>query len=288
MKRLIVNGDDFGFTIGVNTGIQRAFTEGVLTSATLMANGDAFDDAVGIAKANPRLGVGCHLAAVGGRAVANRDQPGGLADADGWLPKTLGQLALKLATGAVKSIHIEREFAAQVEKIVAAGISPTHFDTHKHTVMYPAVTKALATIARHFGISRVRSPFGAKDGVWKSVPAGLRGVYLKQYAVSVAVMPARGFFRRRIAQYGIKTPDYFYGVAITGLLNREILMDLFRELPNGITELMCHPGLYDSDLESAHTRLKQSRQIEMEALADPEVKALAGELGIELINYREI
>src|SRR5204863_8267646 len=70
MKRLIVNADDFGFTRGVNAGILRASESGILTSATLMANGDAFGEAVEMALANPRLGVGCHLVAVGGRPVA--------------------------------------------------------------------------------------------------------------------------------------------------------------------------------------------------------------------------
>jgi len=288
MKRLIVNADDFGFTRGVNSGILRAYRDGILTSTTIMANGDAFDDAVSIAKTNPDLGVGCHLAAVGGRSVAMPDELGGLVDSEGRLPGTLGQLMIKLATGAAQSRHIEREFGAQVAKVVAAGIAPTHFDAHKHAQVLPQVIRAMTRVAGDFGIKRIRNPFGVKDGVWRSIPKGSRQAYLKQYSVSVAVTPARLFFRRAVFAAGMKTPDFFYGVSVTGLLNRDALIKLLASVREGTTELMCHPGGYDSDLESAQTRLKQSRELELTALTDETVKNLANELGIRFINYREI
>src|SRR4051812_17945246 len=110
MKRLIVNADDFGFTRGVNAGVARAFEAGILTSTTIMANGDAFEDAVEIARAAPGLGVGCHLAAVGGRPVAPARDVDSLLDKDGLLPATLTQLMVRLARGQVQSDDIEREF----------------------------------------------------------------------------------------------------------------------------------------------------------------------------------
>jgi|HubBroStandDraft_6_1064221.scaffolds.fasta_scaffold175947_2 hopanoid biosynthesis associated protein HpnK len=288
MKYLIVNGDDFGFTGGVNSGILRAFTDGIVTSTTVMANGEAFDDAVDLAKANPDLGVGCHLVAVGGRPVAPASELSGLLNREGCLPKSLGQLTVKLAAGSARIAHLEREFAAQVEKIIAAGISPTHFDTHKHAHVHPEVLKAVVRVACDFGIKRVRNPFGSSVGVWSSLPDGSKGVYLKQYAASAAVGPARASFERTVRSHGIKTPDFFYGVSATGLLNREVLMRLLEGVPDGITELVCHPGGYDAELESAATRLKQSRQRELDALTDRGVKALASEIGIRFINYREI
>src|SRR6185369_7512814 len=126
MKRLIVNADDFGFTRGVNAGILRAFQNGILTSATLMANGDAFDEAVEMALANPGLGVGCHLVAVGGRPVAPPAEIASLVDADGMLPRTLTGLLKLLMRGQVRVEHVEREFRAQVERLREAGITPTH------------------------------------------------------------------------------------------------------------------------------------------------------------------
>ena len=120
-RRLIVNADDFGLTEGVNAGIVEAFEKGILRSASLMANGSAFHDAVRLARANPGLDVGCHLMLISGRAVSQPDRE---------LPRSVPQLLAGLASdwrvGA-----IEREFSAQIEKIQAARISISHLDTHK-------------------------------------------------------------------------------------------------------------------------------------------------------------
>src|SRR5262249_57972713 len=118
MKRLIVNADDFGFARGVNSGIVRAFKTGIVTSTTIMANGEAFEDAIELARANPGLAIGCHLAAVGGRPVAAPPDVPSLAG-NGELPSTLGKLLMKLARGAVPIDELIREFRSQVERIAA-------------------------------------------------------------------------------------------------------------------------------------------------------------------------
>jgi predicted glycoside hydrolase/deacetylase ChbG (UPF0249 family) len=147
MRRLIVNGDDFGYTLGVNAGIFRAYCDGILTSTTLMANGDAFDDAVRIARQNPRLGVGCHLVLVGENPVAAAAKIPTLADRDGRLPASLGELVKDLSLGRVRQEDLETELRAQVQKIREAGIQPTHVDTHKHTHLHPRVMRAVVKIA---------------------------------------------------------------------------------------------------------------------------------------------
>jgi predicted glycoside hydrolase/deacetylase ChbG (UPF0249 family) len=273
----------------VNSGILSAFREGILTSATIMANGDAFDEAAEVALSNPGLALGCHLVVVGGRPVAPAEKLGGLVDEHGRLPKTLGQLSARLAKGSAKSAHIEVEFAAQIEKVVAAGIAPSHLDTHKHAHMHPVVMRALVRVATRLGITRVRNPFGpARNGFFGLMPAGDRGTYLKQYAASVAVAPGRMFFTRAVRLHKIRTPDFFYGVPLTGLLSPDILIELIRRVPEGTSELMCHPGAADFNLHNAPTRLKAARQQELAALMDPEVRRAAERAGIEFINYRGI
>jgi len=287
MKRLIVNADDFGFTQGVNNGIVRAYKEGILTSTTLMANGDAFTHAVELAKANPALGVGCHLAAVGGKAVF---QDGGkLASADGLLPKTLSQLIIKLTQGKIQSSDIEREFAAQIERLIAAGIKPTHLDTHKHSAIHPAVMRTLARVASDFNIRRVRFPFENLNGLRKGQAALLkRKIYFKQRLVALATTATARRFKRLMKQHDLKMPDFFCGVALTGLLDSEALCDVIESLREGTTELMCHAGLYDDELEHSATRLKQERQQEFEALIENRVKSSIDEHGVRLISYAEL
>src|SRR5215469_18234123 len=96
MTRLIVNGDDFGFTRGTNAGILRGHVEGILTSTTLMANGPAFENAVEIALANPSLGVGCHVSVVDGLAVSAPTEIASLLGAEGRLPRSVIELTRKL------------------------------------------------------------------------------------------------------------------------------------------------------------------------------------------------
>src|ERR1044072_2148152 len=188
MERLIVNADDVGFTQGTNEGIARAFTEGIVTSTTLMANGAAFDQAVQLAKEHQELGVGCHLAAVGGQAVS--PQGSALADDHGIMPKTLTDLITRLTRGLIKYQDIECEFTAQVERLIVAGIKPTHLDTHKHTAMHPTVAKALTSVARKFAIKSVRFPF-EKFGYQKTVGTSRarRNLYFKQRTLSLVTLP---------------------------------------------------------------------------------------------------
>jgi len=270
MKQLIVNADDFGFTSGVNEGIARAFKSGILTSTTIMANGAAFEEAVELARTNPNLGVGCHLALVGGAPVAPAGDVASLIESDGMLPATLTRLMTKLARGRVRDEHIKRELRAQLERVVSAGIIPSHLDSHKHSHTHPRVMKALAHVAAEFGVSSVRNPF---ESVFAS-------------AAAVAVR-ARGF-KRLARQHGLSTPDFFYGVRLTGLLDVEAIRSIIESLKEGTTELMCHPGIYGEELDHARTRLKRERQSELDALTDPGLRREIDELGVKLISYREL
>jgi hopanoid biosynthesis associated protein HpnK len=285
MKRLIVNADDFGYTRGVNAGIARAYKTGIVTSTTIMANGDAFEDAVELARANPGLGVGCHLALVGGRPVAEPSRVSSLVDEEGALLPTLTQLVFRLTRGLVPNDEIASEFRAQVDRVARAGIQPTHLDTHKHSHTHPQVMKALTRVAAEFGIECVRNPF---EGVF--APSRLSSLtkwaYLKQYALSAAIQPGAIQFKRLAREHGLKTPDRFLGVGLTGMLDSSAIRSMMESLRPGTAELMCHPGVYDDDLSRAPTRLKREREKELEALSDSSLRRFAEEHGVELINYR--
>ncbi|HTZ73225.1 MAG TPA: ChbG/HpnK family deacetylase [Candidatus Aquilonibacter sp.] len=281
-KRLILNADDFGLTKGVDDGIIRAHRDGILTSATLMANGDAFDHAVELALANPTLGVGCHLVLVGGKCVAPAEDVPTLADADGYLAKSLGEFIARVSMYKVRRSHLEIELRAQIEKIIGAGISPTHFDTHKHTHAHPQVLDALGRVAREFGITRVRKPIEKLRDTWSRLaPSRQR----------LAASAARATGRKFVAlceKYGLRYPDHFLGLASTGSLSPAALRGLIRTLADGQTEIMLHPGVCDADLAQTGSRLQGERELEMQALLDPAVKEAVSARGIELISYREL
>ena len=257
MKQLIVNADDFGFTTGVNQGIVRAHREGILTAATLMATGAAFDDAVRLAKETPSLDVGCHLVLVG-------EPP---------FPPTVAKLTQAVMLGRVR---VYEELVKQVRKIQDAGLVPTHLDTHKHTHLLPQVLDAVTRIAEEFRIPWIRRPFdfpGQPGGAgWKNRLMRLR----------------EGAFLRAFARRGCRSTDWFAGFAITGSYDAKTLAALIRALPEGSTEFMCHPGAYGPDLQSARTRLKQSRQTELDALISPQVRRAVQESAVQLARYRDL
>ena len=284
MQKLIVNADDFGYTRGVNLGIVRGCEQGIVTSTTIMANGSAFDDAVACAKANPQLGVGVHLVLVGGRCAAKPQEIRTLADAEGNLPASLGELLRKLWARSIEPKEIASELRAQIRRVVEAGIQPTHVDCHKHTHLQPQVMEQVAAVAGEFGIRRVRKPYEEFGTLFAFASRGRTS--LRRFATAtLAHSTARKF--RKIAEAGnFRAPDHFLGVAATGTLNRDALLSMISSIGEGVTELMCHPGICDAELEQSATRLKRQREVELEALTDPAVRETLKRQDIELIDYR--
>jgi hopanoid biosynthesis associated protein HpnK len=283
MKQLILNADDFGLTRGVNEGIVRAHRQGILTSATLMANSPAFDDAVAQAKAAPTLGVGCHLVLVGGTAVSPPAEIPSLVEADGKFPATLPQLVAKVSSGAVRSRDIEMELRAQIEKVRRAGIEPTHLDTHKHTHAHPKVMNALGRVAREMGIRRVRKPAEDLAASWETQSGTDRS--WSQLVSAAAVRAASPWFQSLARKYGLRSPDHFLGLAMTGRISASVLRQLIDTLPEGTTEIMLHPGVCDDDLARTGSRLQEQRQLELDALLAPEVRRAVVRNGVRLTTY---
>jgi predicted glycoside hydrolase/deacetylase ChbG (UPF0249 family) len=261
VRKLVVNADDFGFTRDVNQGIVEAHREGILTATTLMATGAAFEDAVRLAKENPALDVGCHLVLVGSPPF----------------PDTVAKLTAAVALGRIR---IYEELAAQVRRVVDAGLSPTHLDTHKHTHLLPPVLAAVAHISEQFGIPWVRRPF--------DFPLQPGGAAVGKRAVSRTFGLVRGRFERVLARHGCRSTDHFAGFQITGRFDAASLVELIRALPDGSTEFMCHPGRCSDELRAARTRLKESREQELRALIAPEVRDALRETGVELTTYRKL
>jgi predicted glycoside hydrolase/deacetylase ChbG (UPF0249 family) len=265
-RQLVVNADDFGFTPDVNEGIVEAHRHGILTATTLMANGAAFDDAVRRSREVPALDLGCHLVLIGGKSLVTGRM----------LPATVPQL---LAALVKREIRPYEELSTQVRRILDAGVRPTHLDTHKHTHLAPPVLDAVARIGEEFGIRWIRRPFDFPlNALRGTVPR------LKQLTSGgLGVMRRR--FHRVLTKHGCRTTDHFAGFQITGRFRAAELVELLGILPEGSTELMCHPGRCGPALREARTRLKESREEELKALTAPEVRDALTRHGIELVDY---
>jgi hopanoid biosynthesis associated protein HpnK len=287
MKEVILNADDFGLTPGVNEGIVRAHREGILSSTTLMANGLAFTEAVALAKQNPKLGVGCHLVLIGGKPVAPAEKVRSLIDRNGNLPATLPSFVAKVTSGKIGKDEIATELRAQIEKIRAAGIEPTHVDTHKHTHAHPRVLSIVCHVAKECGINRIRQPIESLRNSWQTT-AGERKGTSTQVVAAAAVRSIAPKFRATLKKFGMTTPQHFLGLAMTGRVGPETLRKMIESLADGSTEIMFHPGVYDDALAETGTRLLMARELELKALTDKSVRDTFAERGVRIISYREL
>jgi predicted glycoside hydrolase/deacetylase ChbG (UPF0249 family) len=183
------------------------------------------------------------------------------------LPATPVDLVRALFT---RKLDVYAELRAQIEKIAAAGIQPSHLDAHKHTHIVPTVFRAVVRLADEFRIPFVRLPIDKSSPPTRTVATGLER-----------------WFRRLARQHRVSFTDHFVGFRLTGSLNERTLIAALRHIPEGITEFMCHPGYLGSDLNKAATRLKRSRVAELEALTSPKVRALLAEESIRLATFRD-
>jgi predicted glycoside hydrolase/deacetylase ChbG (UPF0249 family) len=277
--RLILNADDFGLTPGINRAIAELHSAGALTSATLMANGPAFDDAVRIAHAQPTLGIGCHIVLTDGVPVSNPETIPTLLGPDrrSFRPSLLNFIR-DLWLNRIDPAEIEREALAQVQKLQRAGIDVTHLDTHKHTHIFPPVARALHRIARHTSAATLRNPFEptfARHASRTTLKRRLQIWLLHQLQPRFDRIAGKELFT-----------DGTIGISATGNLNAETLKATLDALPSsGTFEILCHPGYNDADLDRITTRLRSHREIEYQALLEQIPKLALQPNPPKLIHY---
>ena len=290
MRKLIVNADDFGLTAGVNRAIVETHIGGVVSSATLMANGARFEEAVTAARSAPNLSVGCHVVLVDGTPVS---PPGTLdtllairsAEPDKFY-SSLSAFAARAMLGGFDRDQLVAEVTAQIRKIQATGLQVTHLDTHKHAHIFPEILAALLRAARICGVRAIRNPivpvkaiharqFKDKPHLWK------------RYGQVRVLHTFSGQFHQRTKRAGVVTPDGVLGVIETGSVGISLLRQTLASLPEGTWELVCHPGYNDADLRAARTRLLDAREEERRLLTSAELRQFLDEQKIRVISYRE-
>jgi predicted glycoside hydrolase/deacetylase ChbG (UPF0249 family) len=249
VKRLVVNADDFGRTPGVNQGIVEAHRRGVVTSTTMMVAYPAAEEAARLARDNPRLGVGLHLAVTGGAPILPASQVPSLVDA-------LGRFAAKPeGLSAVHPYDVLAEARAQLKRFrELMGRLPTHLDSHHHSHQVPAVLEAVVTIA------------------WET------GLPVRSLSYEM---------RSRLRREGIPTTDRFVQSFFDQGVSTEGLLRLLGDLGAGTTELMCHPAIVDDELRAA-SGYAEPRTRELEVLTRADVRQAIAAAGIRLISFAEL
>ena len=276
MPRLIVNADDFGIAPGVNRAILELHAAEVLTSATLMAQAPATEEAVRMALAMPSLGVGCHIVLVDGTPVSDPHSVASLIDrGTGTFQPTPSSFLKRLYTARIRGTEIEAEAAAQIALLQSSGLRLTHVDTHKHLHMFPPVLRPVLRAARAAGIHAIRNPF---EPVWSINATAIAPEMRRAQVVLLRRLESR--FRRIVADEGFVTTDGAVGVLATGSLTLGVVHNLIAAMPEGTFEFVAHPGYRDEVLTRVNTRLLESREIERNALM-----AIKEYNGIQLISF---
>jgi predicted glycoside hydrolase/deacetylase ChbG (UPF0249 family) len=275
-KQLIVNADDYGKTEGVTRGIIQAHYEGIVTSTTVMMNMPNVEEALRLADDCPDLGMGVHLVFTAWRPLLPTTEVASLVDEAGYFHS---QEAILSNLNRIDTDELKTELRTQIESLRASGREPDHLDFHHFIHIYPPFFAVYVELAAEYGLP-VRLPFPPEEE-WDEAAASVS---------MVQGLPAdllRDIVRQDIGLVqakGISHPDRFVQSFHGEALTLENLLGILEGLPEGISELITHPGLANEKLLAKSTDSKE-REAEIELLCHPQVKERIGELGIELVNF---
>ena len=276
----MVTGDDFGFSRGVNRAIVEAHTRGVLTSASLMVTGAAWEDAVALARAHPRLGVGLHLVLVSGRAVLPPAEIPHLVDSSGFFRESPTRAGLVYQLNPAARIELRREIRAQLERFRETRIPLDHVDGHLHLHVHPVVVGVLAELATEFRIPVVRFP---SEDLRVSLRLD-RTAIAKKLLFSTIFGLLRRHGAKRLRASGVAVADRVYGLHRTGRVSEGYLARLAPGIGEGWTEIYCHPASPEPDEPINGPPGAGAR--ELSALVSPLVRGAFGSAGLILTTLR--
>ncbi len=273
-RLLIVSADDYALTDKVSRSILNAHRRGVVTSTSVLALTPSFDRCARWLSDEPRLGVGAHLAAVGeDPPLLSAAEIPTLVDRRGRLRSSWRQMVPLLAGRRIDPGDLRREFGAQLERLISAGVTVDHLDTHQDLHRSPIVNKVLLDLAIRNGIGAVR--------VCRVSTHSLGGVAERRLA--------RGF-ERRCRERGIAYPEGTTGAERPGQLDLPAVIRALHRLASTratSAELVTHPGPAD-DLDRARYPWGYRWDEELAALTSGTVGHAVKEYGFVLGTFRDL
>lgn len=286
-RRLIVNADGFGFTYGNNKGILECLAAGVVKSVSVNANFPAVNETPRLITQFPCASVGIHFDLSVGPPLCEPSAIPHLVDEQGqFLGKNFARRAI---TGRIPHREMVRELTAQVQRLLDYGVQLTHWDSHQNQHLYPPFYRAAVKVARRFNIVRMRNHshhLFLKNGRRLSQTIGHLATHPKRaltygfckVLMSIARLQGTQMADRLISPGRTDSSRKY---------EREFWIQLFQQLPEGTSEIYCHPGYPDDALAANATYVRQRVQ-ELAVLRDPELAEVAKQAGVELISFHEI
>lgn len=268
-KKFILNADDFGMSNAFNKAVLVGYNSGFLTSASICANGEAFDAAVNeIIPECPNLSIGVHLNIIEGKSLLSQEKFN-----QGYL-----QL-IHLSSSPEFMEKVEKEFRLQIEKVLKYS-KVDHLDSHVHVHAIPKIFELTCKLAQEYGIKQVRTQYEKfyvvndikKHLNFKYPPNLLKIVLLNTFTLSN---------RELIKKYNLTTNDYIIGVGYTGLMDDEtIYQGLCAVKEDAVVEALIHP------CDFGNTAVKNQHQTEFMITQNLDLKDKIQRLGFEIGNYK--
>lgn len=266
MKQLIINSDDYGRTPDISRGIREAHLRGVVTSTTCMMNIPTTPADIAVAlQETPGLGLGVHLVLTMGRPLLAREPRSSIADEDGNFFKYRPLLE---QVPNIRIEEVQEEWRAQIEAFIrAAGRKPTHLDSHHHSSYFsPELFRSMLELAKEYECA-IRFPF--------------TGAISQELAATYPHVPAL------MREFDPPHPDRFLVDFYDEGATVDDLLDIIANLPEGTSEVMCHPGHVDGAFANESVYNYQ-RERELTILTDPSIKEAIRANGIQLITFAEL
>lgn len=252
--RLIVTADDFGLHEAVNEAVERGYRDGVLRAASLMVAAPAVADAVARAKQNPGLAVGLHLVLADGRAMLPPTRIPALVDAQGMFDSNMVRNGFRFFFLPHVRRQLADEIRAQFEAFAATGLKLDHVNAHKHFHLHPTILTLMLTIGREFGLRAIRLPSEPGMGPW--------------------LRPWLALMRARLDRAGVGYNDHVFGLRHSGGMDEAVMLDILRDLPDGLSEVYLHPASHGHITESM---ADYRHADELAALLSPRVRQTIAE-----------
>jgi hopanoid biosynthesis associated protein HpnK len=252
--RLIVTADDFGLHEAVNDAVERGYRDGVLRAASLMVAAPAVADAVARAKQNPGLAVGLHLVLADGRAMLPPTRIPDLVDTQGVFDSNMVRNGFRFFFLPHVRRQLADEIRAQFEAFAATGLKLDHVNAHKHFHLHPTILSLMLNIGREYGMRAIRLPSEPGMGPW--------------------LRPWLALMRQRLDRAGVTYNDHVFGLRHSGGMDEAVMLDILRELPDGLSEVYLHPASHGHITESMATYRHAD---ELAALLSPRVRQAIAE-----------
>ncbi|UMM64323.1 hopanoid biosynthesis-associated protein HpnK [Aristophania vespae] len=272
-RRVIISADDFGMSEEVNEAIEKSHRDGVLTTASLMVAGPAFEDALKRARRLPNLRLGLHLVVIEGDSVLKDPL---ITDEKGWFGRDQLKLGVSYFFHLAKKSALKKEIEAQFRAFMKSGLTLDHANAHKHMHLHPTVGKLLIQTGQDYGLKAVRTPMEPASPLGAKLTLG-----------DAALEKWTKILRRQIRRAGMKTNDYCFGLRWSGHMVPEKIHSLLPHLPQGVSEVYFHPATrQNAQMSSLMAGYEQER--ELETLISPTTRHILESENISSIGWSDL